>query len=302
MKLEEIFPEGVWATSTEYLIRCPLCQDHPTHNHMYINVEKGLFICHYCGEKGTLKYLLKKFAEGAELEPRSERIEKKRYEKIDFSIFPKVKKSKETSLGWMAYKYLENRGITEEEIETYDIRYATEDRYAGRVLIPVYEEEKVVCFSARACYKYIKPKYLFPHYGETILTAGEAIFGYDKMRQIKGISEACIVEGVFDAVAINRKYLMQYHGLAIMGNSITDVQIYKLLKLDKDAIFWVMLDATARHEALRVAKKLEAYGRNVKIVFLEKGDPDIATREELDLAFLNAKSYDFDLQIEEGLR
>ena len=56
-ELAERIPGGVkWGTNGEGQIRCPFHDDkNPSCS---INTEKNTFICHACGEKGTLSFLL----------------------------------------------------------------------------------------------------------------------------------------------------------------------------------------------------------------------------------------------------
>ena len=170
----------------------------------------------------------------------------------------------------LALRYLRGRGLTNLEIERYDIRYASSGRYFGRVIIPTYEENEMVCFIARSFLDFIEPKHLFPHYGETKLTTNEAIFGYDEAKGTRG-ENIVLVEGVFDAMAINKPAIYNV-GLAIMSKSLSKGQLYKLLKLEGH--FFIMLDPDAKKDSLKIAKELSAYGRKVKIEYLQDEDPE----------------------------
>jgi len=129
---------------------------------------------------------------------------------------------------------------------------------------------------------YIEPKYLFPHYGEMLLTTSEALFGYDRVRELPATS-VVITEGVFDAITVNRKLgNSSLAAVAILSNKMSDGQLLKLLQLPKSTTkFYVMLDADAYKFGLHVLKRLQAYKRNAYMCFLESKDPDVATTEEL---------------------
>lgn len=296
MTIDEIF-EGVWILDVEYLIQCPYCGDHSTHDHCYINVEKQVFVCHYCGESGVLKKLLKDFGDGAKVLKKAGR-ERKKYKRItneEFEKFKLVTGTRGTN-DKLALEYLRGRGVTSLEIERYDIRYASSGRYFGRVIIPVYEENEIVCFIARSFLDFIEPKYLFPHHGETKLTTNEAIFGYD---DAKGASRAdflesfVLVEGVFDAMAINKATTAV--GLAIMSKSLSEGQLYKLLKLEGQ--FFIMLDPDAKKDSLKVARKLLAYSRNVKIAFLKDKDPAASGGSVIAGSLQMSEEFSFDLEM-----
>lgn len=297
MTIDEIF-EGVWILDVEYLIQCPYCGDHHTHDHCYINVEKQVFVCHYCGESGVLKKLLKDFGDGAKVLKKAGR-ERKKYNRITSEEFEKlwiVTGTKGTN-DKLALRYLRERGLTRLEIEKYDIRYASNGRYFGRVIIPVYEENEMVCFIARSFLDFVEPKYLFPHHGETKLTTNEAIFGYDDAMKTTrdGLQENFVlVEGVFDAMAVNKSTCDI--GLAIMSKSLSEGQLYKLLKLD--GWFFIMLDPDAKKDALKVAEKLSAYGREVKIAFLQDKDPAASFREDIAEALYASKEFSHELEIQ----
>lgn len=297
MNIEELLPDGQWMSEEEYVVRCPFL-DHPTHNHCYINVAKGVFFCHYadCGEKGTIKKLLKKYEIAGELEPRKEIIEKKEYELTDFSQFSKVM-GKNGTLDLLALTYLRKRGLSEKEIEFYDIRVSDSGKYYGRVLVPIYENDRLVCFATRSFMPFIKPKYLYPRTGETLLTSGEAIFGYEKAWKdtICNIASIVITEGVFDAIAANR--IAGLRGLAILSSHLTEGQLCKLLRLSKKFTYFVALDSDAHKDAVKIARQLTDLGRRVKLVLLEKGDPASVSSEELAKALDAAELFSFEKEL-----
>lgn len=301
MNIEELLPDGQWMSENEYVVRCPWL-DHPTHNHCYINVAKGVFFCHFgeCGEKGSIKRLLKKYEIVGELEPRVT-VEKKEQELVDFSQFPRVM-SKEGTLGMLAFSYLtgslENggRGLTVTELEEYDIRFSDSGKYYGRVLIPIYENNKMVNFVARSFMSCIKPKYLYPRTGETLLTCGEAIFGYEEALEDVSIITIIITEGAFDAIAINR--LRAARGLAILSSHLTKSQLKKLLGLSKSFVFIIVLDSDAHKDASHIAETLSAHKRKTMLVLLERGDPASIPIEDMKRAIEEAEKYSFEKKLE----
>ena len=299
MQIDEIF-DGVWQASGEFLIRCPVCGDNPTHNHCFINLQKKTYYCHYQGCTGWLGGLVKEYKD-VDLEPRQGIIEKKKYSPVDFNQFNMVT-GIENSNDRLAMAYLKKRGISKDEIELYNIGYCTNtsNRYYGRIILPITENEEVVCLSARSFLPFIKPPYLFPHYGETICTAGEVIWGYD-YAQVYSKGAVTLVEGIFDAIAINKKTEMNMYGLALLNKAMTKAQQGKLLKLDKRVRFYIMLDADARKDSLKIARELSNYGRQVYLCFLPEGDPASISKEQYDLVMNEAEEFDDELEMEELL-
>lgn len=302
MDISDIF-EGKWTSETEYLIRCPVCGDHATHDHCSINIVKRVFHCFFKGCSGTLAQLTREYGEGKseDIEPRKGIVEKKKYQLVDFSRFKKIT-GVEGSNDRLALSYLKGRGVNEDEIELYDIKYCSNPttRYYGRIILPIIENEETVCLSARSFLPFIRPPYLFPHYGETIYTAGEVIWGYDKAK-IYSSGAVVLVEGIFDAMAVIRKQSFGLHGLALLNKAMTKAQLGKLLKLDKRVGFMIMLDADAGNDSLKIARELFNYGRLVYVCSLPEGDPASISKEKLNWALEKAKIFDDVMEMEELL-
>lgn len=297
MQIEDIF-DGEWQASGEFLIRCPVCGDNPTHNHCFINLKKKTFYCHYQGCTGRLGELIKEHKD-VDLEPRLGITEKKKYPPVDFNQFNMVT-GIEDSNDRLAMAYLKKREISKDDIELYSIGYCTNttNRYYGRIILPITENEEIVCLSARSFLPFIKPSYLFPHFGETICTAGEVIWGYDYAQAHGAV---VLVEGVFDAMAVNRKQSFGLCGLALLNKAMTKAQLNKLLKLDKRVGFMIMLDADAYKDSLKIARKLFNYGRLVYVCSLSEGDPASVSKEKLNSALEKARIFDDELEMEELL-
>jgi len=298
MNIDEVFPDGKWIDEDEYLIRCPVCDDHPTHDHCYVNPLKDKFCCHYSGCSGSASWLVRRYAE-VELEPRKGIVKKKEYEPIDFSKFSRAV-HEEGTLGKLAYAYLRDRGLVKEEMWRYNIRLSHSGKFYGRVLIPIYENGRVACLVARS-FMNMKPKYLYPHTGETVMTVNEAIFGYEEaLRQSRGIY--VLVEGVFDAIRINKRIVdLGIRGLAILSKHLSKGQFNKLLKL-KGASFLVMMDSDAHEDSMDIAKMLAGYGRDVRVCLLPKGDPDSLSDSELEEAIDMSEKFSLNLQLRFNLR
>ena len=144
MQIEDIF-DGIWQASGEFLIRCPVCGDNPTHNHCFINLKKKTYYCHFKGCTGWLGDLLKEYKD-VDLEPRVGITEKKKHPLVDFNQFNMVT-GIEDSNDRLAMAYLKKRGISKDEIELYGIGYCTNtnNRYYGRIILPIVENEEIVC-------------------------------------------------------------------------------------------------------------------------------------------------------------
>ena len=192
-------------------------------------------------------------------------------------------------------EYLKGRNLNEGDFAKYDIRYTNHGRYGGRVIFPVYESKRLVCFVARSVFRTVTPKYLYPHRGETMLTAGEAIFGYNGYSSKKVI----LVEGVFDAIAIHRSLgTDEFNAMAILGKSLSNYQAAKLWRLPTSA-FYIMLDADARVDAISLATKLLSTRRSGKVEIhlcsIKAKDPAEAMGIDLIKAIREAEPVNDDL-------
>ncbi len=295
MKIDDIF-DGVWSTDTEYLIKCPYCGDHKTHNHCFINPVTGFFICHYCSEVGTVEKIVKDFGNGESVERSKGAVAKHKSVEIEFHKFHKVSGMK-NQLDRMCLTYLKSRGMKKEEVMSYDIRFASYGRYYNRVIFPIVEEGQVVCFVARAISDATKPKYLFPSYGEMLLTTGECLWGLNWALN-SGLEQVLIVEGIFDGIATSE----YFQTVVLSGKRMTNSQLFKLLRLSRKTVFTIMLDGDARKNIKAIADKLTSYDRKVKVIFLkDKQDPASLTEEEILNAYLNRQDWNLNLNIKLSL-
>ena len=305
-EIEDLFPGGRWSGG-EYIIRCPLCGDSFSHSHCSINVEKGVFKCFYCGASGKLRWLIKEYAGDQPLSFLSGIgiTEKQRMPELPFFQFQEFFKPGflPETLEQKAWSYLQARGITRADVEYYHLRWADRGRYFGRVILPVLEEGEVVCWSARAFLDVLKPKYLFPHYGETLLTCSEAIFGYDGALHSPVIHKCLVlVEGIFDAIAVNKAFAADATGmfsLSILSKMLSDGQLLKLQKFDKKTTqFYIMVDPDATKDGIKIAKRLSSYGRVVRVCHLKGAkDPGEATSSQILDAIAEAILYNDSLEL-----
>ena len=296
MSIEDVFSGGTWKKDDEYCVRCMLCGDSSTHDHLYINPDLGVFKCWYCGEGGSLKWLLKEYGDGSKLEPRVGVTKKKEYPQIDFSVFKKVTGDSGT-MDRLAFGYLRGRGLSKEEMEGYDIRYSESGRYYGRVLFPIYEDGKLMCFSARSFINWIAPKYLFPHTGETLLTTSECVWGVDEIGSNLGV---IVCEGILDAVAVNRwsessSLTAGVKAVSILSKNLSTGQLHKLLRLDK--VITILLDADAYKDAVKIAKQFHGYGKEVRVAKLPQGDPADNQVEDIERVIIHARRYNLEMEV-----
>jgi hypothetical protein len=111
--------------------------------------------------------------------------------------------------------YLVSRGM---DIDWYDWMWSPEPGYKDRILIPFYQDGKVVGYTGRKLTEG-KPKYL---------TESQSGYVFNLDSQTYDRQYVIVVEGQFDAIAID--------GVAIMTNEPNDTQVARLQALGKEII------------------------------------------------------------------
>ncbi len=96
-------------------------------------------------------------------------------------------------------------------------------KWLGRVVIPIYKNKKLIYYIGRALYDAVK-KYETP-----AISKENILYGFDKLFDYQDKSPLLIVEGYFDAHAIN--------GIGLLGNIITSGQRQWLDRSPREKIY-----------------------------------------------------------------
>lgn len=112
-------------------------------------------------------------------------------------------------------EYILHRGM---EIDWYDWMWSPAPGYKDRLLIPFYQDGRVVGYTGRKLTDG-KPKYL---------TESQSGYVFNLDRQVRDRQYVIVVEGQFDAIAID--------GVAIMTNEPNDAQVARLQALGREII------------------------------------------------------------------
>lgn len=259
---------------------CPSCSDDKSH--FYYNVNRGLGNCKKCNYSPNKKKLIKDLELNEySKQPFIERIVDglKGLEGVsddDGDTFTMPKAVSLPSDAFPAYhsnvalRYLRKRGVTVKEIVEHDLRYCQSGKYAGRIVVPVYDHDgNVFGFSARGIFRWSsEPKYRFPK-------------GFKKSWCLYGLSDiqpGCenivVVEGVFDKLRGGEDYVASF------GKTLSEMQLHLLLSFRPKSVS-VMFDSDAYDESLKAAVMLSYYVP-VKIIQLPEGkDPGSLSRRVL---------------------
>ena len=288
---------------------CPFHQDHSPS--MSVSKEKQMYKCFSCGAAGNVFTFVQNYENvsfGEAINIIASKVGynlniaipkkvndkyKKEYEMMEIAL-KYYENNLNTPKGEEAKKYLNERGLSESDIKTFDIGLALNtnslnkllekkgysfnemrnlglisdkdtiyDIFFNRILFPIHNlEGKVVGFTGRIFNSDVTPKYLGSK--ETVIyKKSNILFNYHRAKEhVKLKKELIIVEGNMDAI---RLYINGIKNVvALMGTALTKEQIEIIKKLRCKVI--LMLDndnagekATYDNSLLLEKEKIDVY-------------------------------------------
>lgn len=268
-------------------IACPFCKDDPE-THLGINLsdprfDRNFISCWRCGKKGNITHLIKEL----------ERCSYNKVEEIinqfqDRSLLhlvkekPIVRKDPNSNILLPEFSkdfldchlnyLIKRRYDPEYVIHKYDL-YACSmtGKYKYRIVIPVYQEGKIVTFIAKDVTGLAEESYLALSKAESILFSKECIYGIDDLRGTTG----AIVEGTFDQWRIGDG------ALATFGVEFTAPQLLILAKKLTTAVILYDAGDIAQSRADKLAWQLAPLIKKVVRYSIPKGDPDELNDDEV---------------------
>ena len=299
---------------------CPFHDDHTPS--MSVSKEKGIYSCFTCHSTGNVfKFIqdyenvsfleaVKIVAEKSGIELNVDFKETSKYESMYDAYDLAIKyyqNNLKSSLGHNAKTYLNNRGLSDEIIDEFEIGYASKDMdtltklfiakgfdeetlinsglinrgkslydlFRDRVTFPIHNPSgKPVAFSARIYEKkddeakYINTK-------ETpIFKKGEILFNFHRARnEAKRTKKIILVEGQMDAIRVYASGVKNV--VATMGTALTDNHVNMLKRLNVDIILCFDADSAGEKATVAAGELLQKYGINPLVVRLnQEKDPD----------------------------
>jgi hypothetical protein len=153
--------------------------------------------------------------------------------------------------------YLKERGLSE-IYKTTDLYICMVGEYNNRLIFPIYFDDKLVSWAARALFP-TKNKYLYPPSNENFNNRGTIIYGLDKLFKTEDVKQIFVTESINDAIHLN--------GMAVLSKNITTEQL-EILKhfnfQNKKLVFVLDNDTITKFD-----KDLKG-GEMGKIIFKEK--------------------------------
>lgn len=253
-----------------HAFHCPFCNHRkPKLEIKMVPDEKGNnpWECWVCNTRGrTIKSLLRQMNVGKE-----DAIEVLKYvrkgEKITYHDLEVVELPKEfqplssaSTTSVIANKirnYLSKRGMTENDYIKYNIGYCLTGDYAGRIIIPSYDESNRLNFFVGRTFENAFMKYKNP-------SASKDVIVFENM--INWDQPIVLVEGVFDAMAVKR------NAVPILGKTLSKSLMQKLVSNKVEDIY-VALDRDALKSALSYCEQFLSLGKRVFLVDMLDKDP-----------------------------
>jgi len=213
----------------EFIFNCPKC----SRKKLEVNFRKAKFNCFYCNWGGRLSRLFKNFGSRVPVSEREQvhwKIFKKEFPMEDKVItIPEFFDVGEVGRFDGKYlRYLEKRGVDLERIKALHWGLSTDWRLRERIVIPILENGKAVCYVARSVEDGVEPKELSPP--SSICNRSHFLYNIDSIKQGDRV---VVVEGIFDCEAVVRAGIPCVSSL---GSHMSDVQIGKLLAKKPESI------------------------------------------------------------------
>lgn len=247
----------------EYVTDCPKCGKK---DHFYINKHTGKGYCHRCHlSSGDLSFTLKLLGDKSLRSQFDLRTQKEIVQSVVlpecYPIWEQCEGKENELIRRKVLTYLKK----EREISDYsdwvywDIRFTPQ----YEVLIPIYQEGRLVYWTARSIWRNSKQRYRNPSAkrGNVLFNIDTALLRPTALSWNLFMEEVLwkdhksyesgiwIMEGVFDVMSSHNP-----KAIALLSNSITDYQRNLLLANSKK--FFVFLDRQAVKEALEIADEL----------------------------------------------
>ena len=176
-----------------------------------------------------------------------------------------------------AMLFLKKRGITEEDIQRYNLGYCTEGPYQNRIIIPSYDSNGRLNYFVGRDFYASTLKYKNPPIPKDVI-------GFDLY--VNWSLPIILVEGVFDAMSVKN------NTIPLFGKTILPRLYQKIVEKKVKDIF-IILDSDAFNDAIQITEKFVNEGINVNFVKLDGKDPNDLGYKKMITQIDNSLPMDF---------
>ena len=235
-----------FSSSDERLFRCPSCDHHK--RKLSINLEKNVFKCWVCDWSGkniyriirrygsrAEKYEWQSFEKDIEIEKFADKLfaseDIKKHDKINLpNEFISLANAKLPTTSIYPLNYLKSRGIGKKDIIKWKIGYCPKGKYAGRIVVPSFDDKGEVNFFVTRSYDRNWKKYMNPKVSKDIIF-NHPYVDFDE--------DLILVEGVFDAVKAGD------NSVPLLGSTLTEASKLFAKIVESDTPVYLALDPDA---------------------------------------------------------
>ena len=253
--------------SAEYLFHCPKCGHHK--RKLSINLIKGAFKCWVCDWSGRniyriirqfgttdQKYEWKSLTQQIEVEKFADKlfgqVEEDTRDKISLpKHFISLANKELPPTSMYPINYLKSRRIGKKDIIKWKIGYCPKGKYAGRGIIPSFDEDGDVNFFISRSYDRDWRKYLNPEASKDI------IFNHPYIDFDEPIT---IVEGVFDAIKAGD------NSVPLLGSTLTETSSLFGQIIKNDTPVYLALDPDAEKKTNKLIRLFLNYDIELYLV------------------------------------
>ena len=268
--VDSVLGKGKQTSRGNYAYHCPFCKHHkPKMEVNFTENKKGHnpWHCWVCNTRGkTIPNLFKKVEAYDKIEDAKRLIPQGSFgedvvihndlslpqEYISFIDKPS------SLMARHALTYLQNRGVTREDMIKYNMGYCEDGEYKNMIIIPSYDVDgNLNYFTARSFEKEPYRKYKNPSVSRDIVPF-EMFINWS--------SPLVLCEGPFDAIAIKR------NAIPLLGKNIQTNLMKKIVSSKVEKIY-IALDSDALKSSLKFCERFMNEGKEVHLLEMDDKDP-----------------------------